>query len=80
MHSNEGIHKNIRMQIMKNKLIKLNSVLAITGLSRSYVYALAQQDLFPKPVKLTERSSAWVEAEVQEWIEERIALRDGEAA
>lgn len=68
------------MHIVKNKLIKLNAVLAITGLSRSYVYALAQQDLFPKPVKLTERSSAWVEAEVQEWIEERIALRDGEAA
>jgi len=80
MPSNKGIHKYRRMQIMKNKLIKLNQVLAITGLSRSYVYALAQQDLFPKPVKLTERSSAWVEAEVQEWIEERIALRDMEAA
>ncbi len=65
---------------MKNKLIKLNAVLATTGLSRSYVYALAQQDLFPKPVKLTERSSAWVEAEVLAWIEERIALRDQEAA
>jgi len=65
---------------MKNKLIKLNQVLAITGLSRSYVYALALQDLFPKPVKLTERSSAWVEAEVQEWINARISLRDQEVA
>ena len=65
---------------MKNQLIKLKEVLAITGLSRSYVYALAQQDLFPKPVKLTERSSAWVAAEVEEWIESRIAFRDGEAA
>ncbi len=65
---------------MKNKLLKLKDVLAITGLSRSYVYALAQQNLFPKPIKLTERSSAWVESEVQEWIESRIALRDGEAA
>ncbi len=65
---------------MTNKLLKLKDVLAITGLSRSYVYALAQQDLFPKPIKLTERSSAWVESEVQEWIASRIALRDGEAA
>ena len=65
---------------MRNKLIKLHEVLAQTSLSRSYVYALAQQDLFPKPVKLSERSSAWVATEVQDWIEARIALRDGEAA
>lgn len=65
---------------MTNKLLKLKDVLAITGLSRSYVYALAQQNLFPKPVKLTERSSAWVEAEVEAWIESRINLRDQEAA
>jgi prophage regulatory protein len=65
---------------MNNTLLKLKDVLAITGLSRSYVYALAQQDIFPKPVKLTERSSAWVESEIQEWIDSRIALRDGGAA
>jgi prophage regulatory protein len=65
---------------MNNTLLKLKDVLAITGLSRSYVYALAQQDIFPKPVKLTERSSAWVESEIQEWVESRIALRDGGAA
>ena len=65
---------------MKNQLIKLKEVLSITGLSRSYIYALAQQNLFPKPVKLTERSSAWVAAEVEAWIESRIAFRDGEAA
>ena len=63
-----------------NKLIKLKRVLVVTGLSRSYVYALAQQGLFPKPVKLTERSSAWVESEVQGWIDTRITQRDQEAA
>jgi prophage regulatory protein len=65
---------------MKIKLLKLKDVLAITGLSRSYVYALAQQDIFPKPIKLSERASAWVEAEIEEWINSRIALRDQEAA
>lgn len=47
-----------------------------TGLSRSHIYALAQQGKFPKPTKLSERSSAWVESEVQEWIESRIKVRD----
>ena len=65
---------------MNTRLLKLNDVIAITGLSRSHLYSLAQQGIFPKPVKLTERSSAWVETEVQEWIESRIALRDQEAA
>lgn len=65
---------------MLTKLIKLKDVTAMTGLSRSHLYALAQQGIFPKPVKLTERSSAWVESEVQDWIESRIAQRDLEAA
>ncbi len=58
------------------RFIKIHEVLARTGLSRSHLYALAQRGEFPKPVKLTERSSAWVELEVQEWIEARIAARD----
>lgn len=62
------------------KLIKLNNVIAITGISRSHIYALAQKGQFPKPVKLTERSSAWVASEVQDWIDTRIAQRDMEVA
>lgn len=65
---------------MNNKLIKLNTVISVTGLSRSHIYALGQQGCFPKPIKLSERSSAWIEAEVQEWIDSRIVLRDEEAA
>ena len=63
-----------------NRLLKVKNVIEITGVSRSHLYALAQKDLFPKPVKLTERSSAWVESEVQDWIDSRIAQRDLEAA
>lgn len=61
-------------------LIKMPEVRAKTGLSRSHLYALAQQGEFPKPIKLSERSSAWVESEVQGWIDSRIAQRDLEAA
>jgi prophage regulatory protein len=61
---------------MKTSLIKLKDVIAVTGVSRSHIYALAQKGHFPKPVKLTERSSAWVASEVQEWIDTRIAQRD----
>ena len=58
------------------QLLKMPEVRAKTGLSRSHLYALAQNGEFPKPLKLSERSSAWVESEVQGWIDTRIALRD----
>ena len=61
-------------------LLKIPEVRAKTGLSRSHLYALAQNGDFPKPVKLSERSSAWVESEVDGWVEERIAVRDQEVA
>lgn len=41
------------------------------------MYALIQKGEFPKPIKLSERSSAWLESEVQAWIDARIAARDG---
>ena len=59
-----------------NSLNKLPQVLAKTGLSKSHLYALAQKGEFPKPIKLSERSSAWVESEVNDWIDARIAARD----
>jgi prophage regulatory protein len=62
------------------KLLKLNTVIAVTGVSRSHIYALAQKGQFPKPVKLTERSSAWVASEVEEWIESRIQARNTQVA
>ena len=62
------------------QLLKMPEVRAKTGLSRSHLYALAQDGEFPKPLKLSERSSAWVESEVEGWIEDRITQRDQEAA
>ena len=58
------------------RLLKLKQVMSITGLSRSYVYELAKAGTFPQPLKLSERSSAWVESEVQQWINERIQQRN----
>lgn len=61
-------------------LLKMPEVRAKTGLSKSHAYALAQKGEFPKPVKLSAHASAWVEAEVDQWIEDRIAERDQEVA
>jgi len=70
--------KKSRDENNHHRLIRLREVLAITGLSRSHVYNLATQGKFPAPLKLSERSSAWILAEVNGWINERIANRDAE--
>ncbi|BBN59334.1 helix-turn-helix transcriptional regulator [Hydrogenovibrio marinus] len=58
------------------KLLRLKQVMAETGLSRSYVYALSKDGKFPKPVKLSEKSVAWIESEIKEWIDQKIIDRN----
>lgn len=63
---------------MPHNLFKLPDVVVQTGLSRSQIYALAQKGEFPKPIKLSERSSAWLASEIQDWIDSKIQARDEE--
>lgn len=46
-----------------------------TSLSRTLLTLMADQGLFPQPVKLGERRIAFVRAEVEAWIDQRIAAR-----
>lgn len=79
------MQKNLQQEIFSRdrgtRLIRLKEVRDLTGLSRSYIYALAAQKRFPKSVALVPggTSRAWVEAEVLAWLEQRIAERDQEA-
>jgi prophage regulatory protein len=63
-------------------LMRISDVTKITGISRSYLYQLSKEGLFPKSVNLVPggTSVAWVASEVQDWIDARIAERDGGAA
>jgi prophage regulatory protein len=49
------------------RFIKLREVLTICGKSRSSVYAAIRKGNFPAPVKLGQRSSAWIKSEVLQW-------------
>jgi prophage regulatory protein len=58
------------------KIIKLSEVIARTGLSRSSVYRKMDEKAFPLSVPLGYKAVGWVEGEVCQWIENRIAERD----
>jgi prophage regulatory protein len=47
-----------------------------TGLSRSTIYLLMQNGQFPKPVRIGGRAVAWPEADVEAWLNARLAERE----
>ena len=52
--------------------LRLPGVKALTGLSKSSLYALIRGNTFPAPVRIGPRSVAWVESEVREWAAQRV--------
>lgn len=60
----------------KMKFIKLSDVIELTSLARSTIYKFVAEGRFPKQVSLGGNCVAWVEDEVMEWLEARIAERD----
>ena len=51
----------------------------LSGFSIPHVYALIAEGKFPKPVKISDRSSAWAEDDILEWQRERIEASKGDA-
>jgi prophage regulatory protein len=65
---------------MADSILRLPAVKTRTGLSRSTIYLRVSQGAFPRPVSLGGRAVGWVEAEIQEWLQQRIAARRKAAA
>jgi len=57
---------------MSNTVLRLPTVKARTGLSRSSIYLRINQGTVPRPISLGARAVAWVETDINEWISDRI--------
>jgi prophage regulatory protein len=64
---------------MAENFVSFKSLKGRVPFSRAHLIRLEQDGKFPRRVKLGECRVAWIEAEVDEWIENRIAERDGQA-
>ena len=70
----------------KQRFIRLNEVLSRTGFGRTSIYRKMEEGSFPKSLKLggppkdpsifDSRAVAWIEDEVDHWMESRIDDRD----
>jgi prophage regulatory protein len=58
------------------RLIRRPVVINMTGLKTSQIYDLIAEKRFPAPVPIGARAVAWVESEVEAWIEARIRERE----
>lgn len=58
---------------MAINFLRLPAVCRATALPRSSIYRGISRGEFPKPIKLGERSVAWIEEDITRWQQERIA-------
>jgi len=59
-----------------NKIIRLNEVMDMTGLSRSTIYRMMDKEDFPLSTSLGERAIGWSMQEVQEWVQNKLNIRN----
>lgn len=57
------------------KILRIKSVLSITGLSHSTIYLYVQTNKFPRPIKLGVRAVGWLDEDIQKWLQERLEQR-----
>jgi prophage regulatory protein len=55
------------------KILRLADVKARTALSRSTIYALTKEGLFPSSFKLGPRCVGWLESDISQWISDKAA-------
>ena len=54
------------------KLMTIKEVAATVRLLQSYIRKLVRTGDFPKPLKITERRTAWVASDIEEFIQSKI--------
>ena len=59
------------------KIIRLPQVKERTGLSRSTIYSLIQRGLLKPPIPIGVRAVGWLSADIDEFIQSRILVRQG---
>ncbi|EAA9297308.1 AlpA family transcriptional regulator [Salmonella sp. NW805] len=58
-----------------HQLLRLKQVEAKTGIKRSQIYLYMQSGSFPHSIKIGPASVAWLESEIDEWIDQKLERR-----
>jgi prophage regulatory protein len=55
------------------RFFRLKDVKAITGLSKSTIYERISAGSFPKQILIGPRTAAWLDSDIQDWIDSQVA-------
>ncbi|WP_322414340.1 helix-turn-helix transcriptional regulator [Mesorhizobium huakuii] len=58
-----------------DRIVRLKTVLARTGLSRSTIYRKIAEGTFPAQIKISVNGAGWQESDVNRWIADPVAWR-----
>ncbi|ECC3878643.1 AlpA family transcriptional regulator [Salmonella enterica subsp. indica] len=57
---------------MSNNLLRMSEIMRRTGYGKAWIYRLISQGKFPRLIKIGTRAIAFVESEIDDWINQRI--------
>jgi prophage regulatory protein len=59
----------------QDRIVRLKTVLARTGLSRSTIYRKIAEGTFPAQLKICTNGAGWHESDINRWIADPVAWR-----
>ena len=59
--------------LTRSRLMRLPEVVQMTGVSRSTIYRWMENGEFPRQISLGANTVAWLESDVNDWIQLRIS-------
>jgi prophage regulatory protein len=71
-----AIEETLPMTI-PDRIIRLKTVLARTGLSRTTLYRKIGEGTFPRQIKISIHGAGWRESAVERWVADPAAYREG---
>lgn len=64
--------QNNNSSLLNDQLVDMTFITNYTDMTDKWFYKLIKDGEFPKPIKLG-RSSRWLQSEVENWMQQRIA-------
>lgn len=58
-------------------ILRLPDIEVLTGRKRSSIYEDIAAGRMPRPIKLGPRAVGWLRADIDRWLADRVAARDG---
>ena len=58
-----------------DRIVRMKTILARTGLSRSTIYRKIAEGTFPPRIKISINGAGWHESEINRWIEDPVSWK-----